>query len=196
MIWARPELRVLFVCSANVCRSPLAEGILRHRLAAAGLGARVQVRSAGSSAAQPGRRPDPRIARLAAQEGISLAGIRARRLTPALIRRSDYVLVMENTHLEEVTRLYTGDCKRPFQDINSDVKKSDKLTNRHASKNLPPQIFLLGSFLHLHQDTVQDIPDPYFGNLSNLYAVYELIDSALIGFLAVLEARLGIFRDS
>ena len=48
MFWWRPQLRVLFVCTANVCRSPLAEALLRHRLRSMGLGRRIAVASAGT----------------------------------------------------------------------------------------------------------------------------------------------------
>jgi protein-tyrosine phosphatase len=164
MIWFRPELRVLFVCTANVCRSPLAEGLLRHRLSAMGLAGKVQVRSAGTSVGQSGRRPDPRVTELASEAGISLGRIRARRLTARMLRRSDHVLVMERRHLEEIARLRAS---------------------RHAGESAwPDNVRLLGSFLPRQGGEVTDIPDPYFGDLQCHYDVYQMIDMALAGFLA------------
>lgn len=168
MVWFRPELRVLFVCTANVCRSPLAEGLLRHRLRAIGLAGKVQVRSAGLRAGG-GRRPDPRVLDMAAEAGVSLGRIRSRMLTPQMIRRSDYVLVMEQSHLEGVERLCAG--------------------LPGADSALPDKVQLLGSYLSLQDGAAVDIPDPYFGDLQSFHYVHEMIDSALISFLMSVRTR-------
>lgn len=175
MIWFRPELRVLFVCTANVCRSPLAEGLLRHRLRAMGLAGRVQVRSAGLHAGR-GQRPDPRVVEMAAEAGVPLGRIRSRMLTPRMIRRSDYVLVMERGHLEGVERICAG----------LDT----------GGGPWPGSITLLGSFLPLRNGEVEEIPDPYFGDRQSFHDVHEMIDSALTGFLACVGARLGELQRS
>lgn len=187
MIRFRPELRVLFVCTANVCRSPLAEGLLRHRLRAMGLAGRVQVRSAGVCVGQRGRRADPRVERMAAEAGVSLARIRSRMLTPRMIRSSDYVLVMEREHLEDVRRL----C--PEFPVGGGAFPGAALADTTS-----PNVQLLGSFLPFRDEDehVKDIPDPYFGDLQSVADVHELIDAALTGFLACLEARLGEPRYS
>jgi len=174
MIWSRPELRVMFVCTANVCRSPLAEGLLRHRLRALGLADRVHACSAGTHAAQKNRRPDPRVEELAAEAGVSLAGIRAQMLTPKLIERSDYVLVMERRHMEGIERLCSGNNSNGGNVFNR--KKSD-------TKHLSAKVQLLGSFLPASNGSTEDIPDPYFGDRQGFYNVYQMIDSALTGFL-------------
>lgn len=173
MIWSRPEWRVLFVCTANICRSPLAEGLLRQRLRAQNLAGRVQVHSAGTQAIQRGCRPDPRIEGLAAEMGVSLAGIRARMITSKMIQSSDYVLVMERRHLEHVTRL----------SLDSDDGGSFFARQRPIEKKTSEKIQLLGSFLPTTNGSVNDIPDPYFGDLQGFYNVYQMIDLALTGFL-------------
>lgn len=160
MIWSRPKLRVLLVCTANICRSPLAEGLLRHRLLALGLAHQIQVRSAGTNAIQLGCRPDPRVEELAKEAGFSLSGIRAQMLTPRLIRSSDHVLVMERRHLEDVTLM----CA----DFPDEAQK----------------IRLLGEFLPAPNGIVGDIPDPYFGDMQGFNRVYQLIDMAVTGFLS------------
>lgn len=180
MIWSRPDLRVLFVCSANLCRSPLAEGMLRHRLKNLELDNRIQVRSAGSCTGQSGRRPDPRIEKVAAEAGVSLARIRARRLTRNLILRSDYVLVMERCHLDDVADIFA-------------TEEQDSVTDE---RHIPAHVMLLGCFLPPHPQRTQDIPDPYFGDINTLLAVYDLIDTALDGLLPHLEVRLESFRSS
>lgn len=188
MIWLRPELRVLFVCTANVCRSPLAEGLLRHRLRTMDLAGKVQVRSAGSNVGQRGRRPDPRVEKLAAEAGVSLARIRSRMLTLAMIRRSDYVLVMERRHLEDIGRLCAA----------RDVAGKAFADEVSADKKYPDKVRLLSSFLPRQQqdEDVQDIPDPYFSDWQGFCDVYALIDSALTGFLASIEMPSVNSRDS
>ena len=104
----RPELRVLIVCTANVCRSPLAEALLRDRLARAGAAHRVKVSSAGTRVAMPGRRPDPRLGPLLAERGVRLPRIRARQATPELLVRADRILVMARGHGEELEALARG----------------------------------------------------------------------------------------
>lgn len=175
MRWFNPERRVLFVCTANVCRSPLAEAMLRHRLIEMGLGSRVQVRSAGTYVGQRGRRPDPRIKKLAEEAGISLGRIRATLLTTAMIKRSDYVLVMEQRHLEDVARLY-GELD---------------LTGNASKKITTNNIVLLGSFLSHEGGFPTEIPDPYFGNRQAFVDVYALIDKALAGVAARIANDLG-----
>jgi len=103
MFWSRPDVRVLFVCTANICRSPLAEALLRQRLRRMSLAGRVEVRSAGTSAV-PARRPDPRVRRLAEEAGVALGRTRSRPLTREMIRRSDLVLVMPGAMLPRRTR--------------------------------------------------------------------------------------------
>jgi protein-tyrosine phosphatase len=101
----RPELRVLIICTANVCRSPMAEALLRARLAAAGMQRRVEVRSRGTAVAAPGRRADPRVLALLAERGVPLGRTRARQLKAADLTWADRVLVMERRHSEEVAGL-------------------------------------------------------------------------------------------
>jgi protein-tyrosine phosphatase len=100
-----PALRVLVVCTANVCRSPLAEALLRDRLARSRVGRRIAVASAGTRVAAPGRAPDPRLRPVLAEFGARLPRIRARQATAALLARADRILVMERRHRDELTEL-------------------------------------------------------------------------------------------
>ena len=170
MFFFSPKLRVVFVCTANVCRSPLAEGILRHRLRCMGIGKKVQVSSAGTHVGQKGRCPDPRAEKIAAEAGVSLRGIRARSLTRRMIRHSDYLIVMERRHLHSIARLCPG----------------EGLQNVH----------LLGSFLPLQDGEVTDIPDPYFGDWQGFVDVYERLNMALSALLSELETDLEKGRFS
>ena len=86
--------RVLVVCVGNICRSPMAEALLRARL---GRRPRFQVSSAGVSALV-GHPAEPDAVELMRERGIDISGHRARQLTPELVAACDLVLVMERGH--------------------------------------------------------------------------------------------------
>ncbi|MDO8860440.1 low molecular weight protein-tyrosine-phosphatase [Haliea sp. E1-2-M8] len=165
MSWWRPELRVLFICTANVCRSPLAEAMLRQRLRVLGLGRRVQVRSAGTRVGQPGRPPDPRVRKLAQDAGFALGWIRARQVTARMLRNHDFILAMEPAHLEELAAL---------------AEAGDRLYRTQ----------LLGNYLPLGRCEDPVIPDPYYSDLQGFSEVFMLLDEAMEGFVEHLQARL------
>lgn len=107
-LFPRPARRVLFVCTANVCRSPLAEALLRHRLRAAGLQRAIAVSSAGTRVAQPGRPPDPRLRSLLDERGVRLPRIRARQATAAMVAEATAVFVMSAAQRDELAALGAG----------------------------------------------------------------------------------------
>jgi protein-tyrosine phosphatase len=92
---------ILIVCTGNVCRSPMAEGILRALLDRHEMSGRARVRSAGTWASS-GAAASPNAIVVAETKGISLTEHRSRPLSRSLIRESDLILVMEPVHLEEV----------------------------------------------------------------------------------------------
>ena len=97
-----PECGVLMVCMGNICRSPTAEGVLRHKLKQAGLADRVLVDSAGTYGGHAGDPPDPRARRHAQARGVDLSGLRARRVTEADFRRFDLILAMDADNLADL----------------------------------------------------------------------------------------------
>src|SRR5262245_9820645 len=96
-----PAFRVLFVCTGNTCRSPLAEIALREEL---GPEEPVEVESAGT-AATPGQPAGGGAQRLALSEGHDLSGHRARALTAQIARAADLVFVMSAAHRAAVESL-------------------------------------------------------------------------------------------
>ncbi len=97
-----PVFRVLLVCTGNTCRSPMAAGALRRRLAADG--GRIVVESAGTAAWDDQPATEAAV-RVAARAGVDLSEHRSRRLTPAIVRGADMVLAMERNHLAAVRAL-------------------------------------------------------------------------------------------
>lgn len=154
---------ILFVCAANICRSPLAEGMMRKRLRDMALHRRVTVRSAGTRAGQRGMKPDLRARRVAEANGISLAGIRSSQVTVRELLRSDCIVAMDRANQRDLLEM----CPE---------------AHRH-------KIHLLTEFAP--PAAGDDIPDPYYGSAEGFLEVYRQIDSALTGLLDDVVQQFG-----
>lgn len=93
-------MRLVFVCTANMCRSPLAESLCRHAVAARGLDG-IEVASAGVFASE-GRAASAGAARVASSRGLDLSEHRSRPFLPDSIGGGDLVLVMEEMHRRQI----------------------------------------------------------------------------------------------
>jgi protein-tyrosine-phosphatase len=92
---------ILFVCTANICRSPMAAGLMRDRIAKAGLGPEVRVLSAGVWA-EPGGRASTNASAVLRLRGVDLAEHRSQSVTHALLKEADIILVMEEAHRRSI----------------------------------------------------------------------------------------------
>lgn len=106
------EHRLLFVCYGNSCRSPLAHGVFRAKLAAEGLLGRVAVDSAGTSAGDPGAPPDYRARRIARRHGVAIGDLRARQLEADDFDRFDRIVVFDQRNFEDATRIARNEGER------------------------------------------------------------------------------------
>jgi protein-tyrosine phosphatase len=96
-----PTTRILFVCMGNICRSPTAEGVMRHLLAERGLGGEIEVQSAGTGGWHAGNPPDARATAAARERGITLQG-EARQVTAGDFEDFDLLVAMDRENLEEL----------------------------------------------------------------------------------------------
>ena len=95
------KFRVLFVCLGNICRSPAAEGVLRHLAGQRGLQDRVEVDSAGTGDWHCGDLPDARMRQHAARRGYDLSS-RARQVRPEDFAAFDLILVMDRQNRQDL----------------------------------------------------------------------------------------------
>jgi len=100
----RQRIRICFVCLGNICRSPTAHGVMVRLVAEAGLGAAIEVDSAGTAAYHVGELPDERSREAARRRGIELTH-RARQFTAADLDRFDLVVAMDGDNLSRLHRL-------------------------------------------------------------------------------------------
>jgi protein-tyrosine phosphatase len=155
------KLKVLFVCLGNICRSPLAEGVFRHMVAAAGLADKFIIDSAGTSSYHIGDPPDSRTTAVALTRGIQLSGAARQVLTRDLMD-FDYVLVMDEENLESVKRLVKGKTTRA-------------------------QIKLLREF-DVQATNVFNVPDPYYGGPRGFENVHDIVERSCAALLEQIRA--------
>lgn len=155
-------VRLLFVCLGNLCRSPTAEGVMRHRLEVEGLTDRVELDSAGTGAWHVGEPPDARAAAAASEHGVVLAG-EGRQVEAADFDAFDLLLAMDRSNARDLRALAPDDAGR------------DRV---RLLREFDPAAVAAGAL---------DVPDPYLGE-DGFEHVFELVDAGCRGLLAELRA--------
>ena len=141
--------RILFVCTGNICRSPTAEGVLRHKAQETGLDHLVEVDSAGTHGYHVGDPPDPRAIRQAAERGYDLSDLRARKVRRDDFHDFDLILGMDRGHMSLLSRMAPAEARAELR------------------------LFLDGAPDAGHG---RDVPDPYYGDLSDYDHALDLIE--------------------
>ena len=146
---------IIFICMGNICRSPTAEGVFRHKARAAGLIDRVSIDSAGTHNYHPGEPPDARSQHYAKLRGYDLSDLRARALRDADIERYDWLIVMD--------------------DLNYSTVLARTLETHHR------KLRLLTEFCSERRQC--GVPDPYYGDATDFNRVLDLVEDACNGLV-------------
>lgn len=159
-----PSIRILFVCTGNICRSPTAEAVFRHAVARAGLDKVVACDSAGTHDYHTGEPPDERAQRTALKRGYDMSQLRVRRIEPRDFEAFDHILAMDRDNLAVLERM----C--PPQ---------------HAHK--------LRLFCDHHDEHAgREVPDPYYGGARGFEQVLDLIERVTPQLLKRMRQRARI----
>ena len=102
-------IKILFVCHGNICRSPMAEFIMKKLVSDAGLGNKFHIASAATSAEELGNPVYPPARRKLAEHGIGCAGKTARRITAADYTEYDLLIGMDNANMRNMNRAFGSD---------------------------------------------------------------------------------------
>jgi len=154
-------MRVLFVCLGNICRSPTAEGVLRHKLQLAGLASQVDVASAGTGNWHVGQPPDKRTQRAAKLRGYDLSAQRAQQVSAADFSRYELIFAMDNSNLRDLKAL---------QPVSGKAE--------------------LDLFLRRYKGVKHEVPDPYYDGEQGFEEVLDLIERACDLLVIELKGRL------
>ena len=148
-------VKILFVCMGNICRSPTAEGIFRHKVREAGLENHIHIDSAGTHAYHVGQPPDIRAQNTARNHGFDLSEQRARRVTEDDFEHFDYVIAMDSDNESDLHAV----CPAGYEH------------RIHRFLRFAPS------------SPVTDVPDPYYGGSNGFEIVLDLVENAADGLL-------------
>ena len=154
-------VRVLFVCTGNICRSPTAEGVFRDLVESRGLGAGITIDSAGTLDYHAGEPPDTRAQEAARERGVEIGRQRARKAVAEDFSRFDYVLAMDRTNRSTLAGL----CP-------------------------PGEEHRLRLFTEFCREAGSgDVPNPYYGGPGGFERVFDMIEEGCQGLLDHIRAH-------
>ena len=139
-------MRILMVCLGNICRSPLAEGIMRQKIKDAGLN--WEVDSAGTGSWHIGDAPDPRSIRVANENNIDISRQRGRQFSREDFIQFDLIFAMDSENYQNIHKLASDQASK---------KKVQLVMNEYQ------------------KDRNQSVPDPYW-NDGGFQGVFEMLD--------------------
>lgn len=150
------KTKILFVCMGNICRSPAAEGVLRHIVRREGLSDRIETDSAGTYGGHRGDPPDSRMRQAAAKRGYSLTH-RARQIDREDFEAFDWIVVMDDRNYEAVHRLAPS---------HEDARKIFRMTE--FCRRFPECSY---------------VPDPYYEGREGFERVLDLLEDGCEGIV-------------
>ncbi|MFJ9957609.1 low molecular weight protein-tyrosine-phosphatase [Streptomyces avermitilis] len=155
--------RVCFVCTGNICRSPMAESVFRARIAEAELDGLVEVSSAGTGGWHEGDGADPRTVAVLEANGYE-SGHTARQFQASWFSHLDLVIALDSGHLKALRRLAPAPA---------DTEKVRLLRSYDPAADADP-----------------DVPDPYYGQMDGFEECLEMVEAASPGLLAAVRQQL------
>lgn len=153
-------MKVLFVCLGNICRSPLAEGIMKSKIESAGFADVLTVDSCGTSNYHIGDKPDARTRTNARMNGVELSHL-GRQLTIEDLEEFDYILAMDRSNYHNILKLSSAE-KYSFK------------------------IKLMREF---DPEPGDEVPDPYYGGEQGFQDVFDILDRSVDGFIMHLKSK-------
>jgi len=156
-------INILFVCMGNICRSPSAEGFFARALQQSPFKEQVSIDSAGTHSYHVGHAPDERAVDTAAQFGVDISRLRARKVAPADFYDYDLIVVMDRDNLAALQAIAPADATASL-----------KMMMEYHPQGQP-----------------EEVPDPYYGGLDGFKYMCDLLDSSTSGLLKEVEGRLG-----
>lgn len=142
------KTRILFVCLGNICRSPLAEALMNHKILVGGLEDMLESHSAGTADYHVGEAPDSRTLHNARKHGIQIQHV-GRQLQPEDFFQYDHILVMDRSNFENSKRI------APSADVHHKIQ---------MLRNF--DLFEPGA----------EVPDPWFGGERGFETVFQILD--------------------
>ncbi len=144
-------MKILYVCTGNICRSPLAEALTRHEALKRGFApGNLEVASAGTHGYHVGDPPDARSVEVARRWGVSMKGQKARKVTLADFETFDLILAMDRGHLTALRQLAPPGAKAQLE-----------------------------LFMAYAAGTEEDVPDPYYGQIEDFIDVRDMVSDAI-----------------
>lgn len=143
-------MKILMVCLGNICRSPIAEGILRHKLRVM-KNEDIQTDSAGTSNFHVGEQPDARMRMTAVKNGMDISDLRARQFVQSDFDEFDLIYVMDNANKMDILKLARNEADR--------AKVKLILDEIYPGEN-------------------REVPDPYYGGDEGFQEVFDMLDDA------------------
>jgi protein-tyrosine phosphatase len=156
------QVKVLFVCMGNICRSPTAEAVFKHYVAAANLQDRILSDSAGTHDYHVGEPPDERARYAAHRRGYDMSALRGRQVRAEDFVEFDYLVAMDEDNLRLLKR---------------------RCPSEHAHK-------LMLFMNYSTEGRARNVPDPYYGGAQGFEQVLDLVEDAAQGLLRHLDQKL------